>query len=182
MFMKYRCLIICVFILLITLPTSQCIFGKVKKENQHFSRDGVTFSIAADWKVIANDSIGNNAFYFSAERTGENATGIITITWINKTDDPVEIMKINQRTMKASNTYRNPGIEFTATEPDNFADQKVQSCRYLTFVKEQKLEGKIYTFNISAKTISIFLQTGIDDKKENQKAFELLQKTFNCVE
>ena len=101
--MKYRCLIICVFILLITLPTSQYILGKVKKENQHFSRDGVTFSIAADWKVIANDSIGNNAFYFSAERTGENATGIITITWINKTDDPVEIMKINQRTMKASN-------------------------------------------------------------------------------
>ena len=145
-----------------------------------FIRDGISFSIAEGWKTIANDSIGENAYYFSAEREAVKSTGLITITWINKIEDPGKMIDIHQKSMKSANMYRNPGIEFSLVENAIFAGLKVRRCNYVTFVKEQKLEGTIYSFNTSAKTITIFFQSGIEDKKLNQTAFELIQQTFNC--
>jgi hypothetical protein len=153
-----------------------------KDKEFSYMRDGVSFSVAEGWKVIANDSIGNNAYYFSAERTGPKATGLITVTWINTIENPLETITLHQKSMKAAKIYQNPGIEFSLVASDNFAGQKVQSCHYVTFVKEQKIEGTIYCFNSSQKTITIFFQTGLNDQKINRKAFELIQQTFNCRE
>ena len=147
-----------------------------------YLRDGVSFSLSAGWKITANDSIGDKAYYFSAERTGAHSTGLITVTWVNKIEDPVKMIGIHQRSMKSANIYRNPGIEFTLVEDENFANRKVKSCRYVTLVKDQKLEGIIYCFISAQKTVTIFLQTGISDKKLNQKTFDLFKQTFNCRE
>ena len=157
-----------------------CRIVSAKDKELPFIRDGISFSIAEGWKTSANDSIGENAYYFSAERIANQSTGLITITWINKIEDPMKMIEIHQKSMKSANIYRNPGIEFTSIENDIFAGLKVQRCNYITFVKEQKLEGIINSFNTSTKTITIFFQTGIEDKKLNQKAFELIRQTFNC--
>lgn len=162
----------------ISLLISQIALAK-DKELQYI-RDRVSFSIEESWKITANDSIGDNAYYFSAERTGNRATGLITVTWINKVEDPGKLLEIHQKSMKSANIFRNPGIEFTAVENDIFAGFMAKRCNYITFVKEQKIEGKIYSFNSSQKSITIFFQTGIEDKKLNQKAFELVRQTFNC--
>jgi hypothetical protein len=159
-----------------------CNIAFSKNKETPYLRDGVSFSIAEDWKVIANDSVGDNAYYFSAERTGTKATGLITVTWINKLEKPEKIMAIHQQSMKSANIYRNPGIEFTEVIPDRFASLKVVSCRYTTFVKGQKLDGIIYCYNSFKKTITIFFQTGIEDQKLNQKAFDLIRQTYNCYE
>ncbi|NEW81799.1 MAG: hypothetical protein GZ094_05505 [Mariniphaga sp.] len=159
-----------------------CNIAIAKNKEVHYLRNGISFSIAGGWKTIANDSIGDNAYYFSAERTGTKATGLITVIWVNKTEDPEKTMALHQQTMKSANIYRNPGIEFSAVNPDTFAGMKVVSCRYTTVVKEQKLDGVIYCFNSSQKTVTIFLQTGLDDQKLNQKAFDLVKQTFNCRE
>ena len=151
-----------------------------KNKEQPYLRDGVSFSVPAGWKTIANDSIGDNAYYFSAERVGKLATGVITVAWVNKIEDPDKMIEIHQQSMKSANIYRNPGIEFSAIENEIFAALKVRSCHYITFVNEQKLEGTIYCFNSSDKTITFFLQSGLNDHKLNQKAFELLRSTFNC--
>jgi len=159
-----------------------CNIALSKTKEIHYLRNGISFSIAGDWKTIANDSIGDNAWYFSAERTGSKATGLITVTWINKVEDPLKTILLHQQTMKSANIYRNPGIQFAEVIQDNFAGYKVESCRYTTIVKEQKLEGVIYCFNSSQKTISVFFQSGLNDQKLNQKAFELIRRTFNCRE
>ena len=145
-----------------------------------YYRDGISFSLSEGWKPTANDSIGDKAYYFSAERTGAHSTGLITVTWVNKIEDPLKMIEIHQHTMKSSNIFRNPGIEFTSIEDESFANHKVKSCRYVTLVKDQKLDGLIYCFNSTKKTVSIFLQSGIQDKKQNQKAFDLFRQTFNC--
>jgi hypothetical protein len=147
-----------------------------------YMKDGISFSLAKGWNVISNDSIGNNAWYFSAERGGPKSTGLITVTWLNKVENPRETIILHQRTMKASNIYRNPGIEFTAVTEDTFATFKVWSCQYTTIVKGEKIEGLIYCFNSSEKTITLFFQSGISDKKMNQKALGLIKITFNCRE
>ncbi|HZK97314.1 MAG TPA: hypothetical protein VFC67_24140 [Prolixibacteraceae bacterium] len=178
--MKLKAFIRTSLIVVISLTVCNIAFSKGKEVP--YLRNGVSFSIAEGWKMIANDSIGDNAYYFSAERTGSKATGLITVTWVNKTEDPEKTMALHQQTMKSANIYRNPGIEFTAVIPDTFASLKVVSCRYTTVVKEQKLEGFIYCFNSSQKTITIFFQTGLDDQKVNEKAFDLIRQTFNCRE
>ncbi len=165
-------------IIAISLITND--FALAKSKEFPYLRDGISFSLSDDWKITSNDSIGNNAWYFSAERIGPKSTGLITITWINKVEDPKETITLHQRTMKSANIYRNPGIEFTLVGEENFAGQKAESCRYSTIVKDQKLEGVIYCLNSSQKTITIFFQSGPDDTKLNQKAFELIQQTFNC--
>jgi len=154
-------------------------FGQMKREDLNYLRDGISFTMTDTWKVIANDSIGNNAYYFSAERTGLKSTGIITVTWVNEIKNPLETLIYHQQTMKNANIYRNPGIEFSSVITENFAGLKVESCRYTTIVKEQKLDGTIYCFNSTKKTITIFFQTGLNDQRINQKAFSLFQQTFN---
>ncbi len=178
--MKIKAFIRALFIIITILTICNVAFSKNKETT--YLRDGISFSIAVGWKAIANDSIGDNAYYFSAERTGPKATGLITVTWANKIEDPEKTIAQHQQSMKSANIYRNPRIEFTAVNPDTFAGLKVVSCRYTTVVKEQKLEGIIYCFNSSLKTIIIFLQTGLDDQKINEKAFALIRQTFNCRE
>ena len=149
------------------------------KEIQYM-KDGISFSLPQGWKIIANDSIGKNAYYFSAENSEPKATGLITVTWLNEIKNPLETLIMHQKTMKISNIYRNPGIEFTSAIPEKFIGFSAQSCIYTTIVKEQKLEGVIYCFNSSQKTITIFFQTGLNDKKLNKKVLELFKITFNC--
>lgn len=174
--MKKR-LLLALFVLCLCYPIA---YSKSKEKS--ILKDGISLSIAEGWKVISNDSIGNNAYYFSAEREGKKATGLITITWINKIEDPEKTMILIQKTMKSANIYRNQGIEFTAIGNENFELFKTKNCHYSAIVKEQKVEGYIFVFNASGKTISLFFQTGLDDRKINFKAFERLKQTFNCRE
>ena len=178
--MKFKAFIRVSLIVVISITICNIVFSKSKEVP--YLRNGISFSVAEGWKAIANDSIGNNAYYFSAERTGPKATGLITVTWANEVENPDKIIAQHQQNMKSANIYRNPGIEFTSVNPDTFAGLKVVSCRYTTIVKEQKIEGVIYCFNASQKTITIFFQTGLDDKKINEKAFALIRLTFNCRE
>jgi len=178
--MAFKALIRISLIIIISVTT--CIIALSKDKDVPYLRNGISFSIADGWKSIANDSIGDNAYYFSAERTGAKATGLITVTWFNKVEDLQKTILLHQQTMKSANIYRNPGIQFSEVTQENFAGQIGLSCRYTTVVKEQKLEGVIYCFNSSQKTITIFLQTGLNDQKLNQKAFELIRQTFNCRE
>ena len=101
---------------IVTQSQFQC-FGKSKE--LPYLRDGISFSIAEGWKMIANDSIGNQAYYFSAERTGSKTTGLITVTWANKEEDLNKTIIAQQQNMKNSNIYRNPGIEFSMAVPDS---------------------------------------------------------------
>lgn len=151
-----------------------------KQADLNYLRDGISFSLPATWKVIANDSIENNAYYFSAEATGSKATGLITVVWINEIKNTDETMILHQKSMKSSNIYRNPGIEFTEIRSETFAGIPARSCQYTTLVDGRRLDGVIYCFNKSGKTITIFMQNGYNDLKRNQKAFTLFRQTFNC--
>ena len=176
--MKFKAFFRTFLIVVISLTITNIALSKNKEFP--YMRDGISFSIAEGWKVIANDSIGDNAYYFSAERTGPKATGLITVTWVNKVEEPQKTITLHQQTMKSAKIYRNPGIEFTSVNPENFAGLKAESCRYTTIVKEQKLDGVIYCFNSSQKTITIFFQTGLNDQALNKKALDLVKQTFNC--
>jgi hypothetical protein len=176
--MKYKTLIKMYFAIVISFVSGN--ISQAKNKEFPYIKNGISFSLAEGWRVTANDSIGNNAWYFSAESKNPNSTGLITLTWINKVENPDETIALHQKTMRSSNIFRNPGIEFTSVTNNSFAGFKVRSCRYVTIVKQQKLEGVIYCFNSQKKTITIFFQSGLNHHKHYQKALELIKITFNC--
>ena len=178
--MKLKAFVTTIRIIIILLII--CNIAVAKSKLHIYMRNGLSFPIDDNWKIIANDSVGVNAYYFSAERIGTKATGLIAVDWINKVENPEKTITLHQQNMKSANIYRNPGIEFTTVNHEIFAGRNAVSCRYITFVKTEKLEGIIYCFNTAQKTITVFFQTGIEDQKLNQKAFELFKLAFNCVE
>lgn len=166
------------FLFFITLILFQPVIGK--KNDINYLKNGISFSLSNKWKIVSDEPIPESGHYFSAERQGKNATGLFTLTWLDKEEDPSKTILFQQETMKNSNMYRNPGIEFTAIENSSFVGTKCKEVHYMTIVKEQKLEGWIWCFNCSGRTIIVFFQTGIEDKKENLKGFDLIKQTFGC--
>ena len=145
------------FIALLLIALVNCnLKSQVRGKEVPYLRDGISFSVAEGWEITANDSIGEKAYYFSAERSGTKSTGLITVTWANKVEDPEYTILVHQQSMKNANIYRNPGIEFAAITPDNFGSQKVLTCNYTTIVKELKLIGTIYCFNTAGENLLLY--------------------------
>ena len=135
--MKLKIFIRTILITVISLTINNICLSKPKEIP--YMRDGISFSVAEGWKIIANDSISDNAYYFSAERTGSKATGLFTITWANKVEDPQKTITALQLRMKEANMYRNPGIEFSETISDYFAGIKAGAAIMQQLSKVKKL-------------------------------------------
>ncbi len=152
--------------------------GKDKEFN--YLKNGVSFSLPGNWRTIADESLPDKGFYYSAENTVKNATGLFTLVTINKMENPVKALLVQQRNMKEEAIYKESGIEFTAIENSRFGSMDATKVGYESVVKGTKVAGTIYCFNCSEKTYLIFLQSGLKDQKNNLKIFKLIELTFAC--
>ncbi|GET25259.1 hypothetical protein [Prolixibacter sp. NT017] len=176
--MKQLATIFAVFTLLLSNAFAETPSG----DDIQFLKDGVSFSLPADWKIISDEPVGKDGHYFSAEHNTEEATGVITVTWLNARIEPDVVIDSHKKNMRAADIYRQPGIEFTAIEPVTFAGRKAYRSKYATLVNGDKMEGEIICLNCEGKTISLFMQSGLDDKKATEAAFLQLEQTFGCRE
>jgi hypothetical protein len=140
----------------------------------------VSFSLPYEWKTITDEPIEELGWYFSAENVLEGATGLITITWINSVAETDKTILSMHENMKADNIYKEGGIEFTGLEPTTFAGTDATTSRYITFVKNTRIEGTILCFNCEEKTVTIIFQSGYSDLDKNRKTLELIKSTFVC--
>ena len=164
-----------VFILLLT---DIGLFAKEKQFN--YLKNGVSFSIPIDWKKIADESLPYKCYYYSAESTKKNSTGLFTLVTINNVENPAKSIFVQEKNMKEEAIYREAGIEFTAIESCNFGSIDAKKADYESVVKGTKVSGTIYCFNCSEKTYLLFFQTGLKDKKNNDKVFRMIELTFAC--
>ncbi len=146
----------------------------------HYLKEGISFTLPEKWQIIADEPIPETGYYLSAERTGKNSTGLFTLTWLNKEDDPSKVILAQMESMKNANLYRNSGIEFTAIEDSKFVGNDCKTVKYQSIIHEQKIEGTIWCFNCSGRTLIVFFQSGMEDMKINQKGFSEIQQTFGC--
>jgi hypothetical protein len=140
----------------------------------------ISFSLPYEWKTSTDEPIDELGWYFSAENKLEEATGLITITWLNKVSETDKTIIAIHENMKADEIYKEGGIEFTGLEPVKVAGINATSSRYITFVKNTRIEGSIYCFICEEKTVTIIFQSGYSDLEENKKTLELLLKTIIC--
>ena len=153
-------------------------YGKNKEFN--YLKNGVSFSLPGDWRTISDESLPNKGYYYSAESSGKNATGLFTLVTINDEENPVKALLVQQKNMKEEAIYQESGIQFTSIENCRFGNMDAKMVNYESIIKKVKVSGTIYCFNCSEKTYLIFFQTGIKDKKDNLKVLKLLELTFAC--
>jgi len=140
----------------------------------------VSFNLPFEWKTIADEPVEDYGWYFSAENSLESATGLITITWINHVAETDKTITAIHENMKADEIYKEGGIEFTGMEPVKLAGIDATSSRYVTFVKNTRIEGTIFCFNCEDKTVTIIFQSGYSDLERNKKTLDLLIETLKC--
>jgi hypothetical protein len=166
-------------LLLFTLLITQIIsFGKEKTFN--YFKNGVSFSIPGDWKTIADESLPDKGYYFSAESTSPNSTGLFNLVTIQVEENPVNTLLVQQKNMKAESIYQEGGIEFTEIVNCRFGSIDARKVVYEAIVKRTKVVGTVYCFNCSEKTYLIFFQSGLKEQKKNSKVFDLIESTFAC--
>jgi hypothetical protein len=151
-----------------------------KDKEFNYLKNGVSFTLPGDWRTISDESLPNKGYYYSAESTGKNATGLFTLVTINVEENPVKALLVQQKNMKDEAIYQDSGIQFTSIENCRFGSMDAQMVNYESIIKKVKVSGTIYCFNCSEKTYLIFFQTGIKGKKDNLKALKLLELTFAC--
>jgi len=174
--MILRLKVVLVFcLLLLTLPQ---LYGKDKYYN--YLKNGVSFSIPSEWKTIADETLPNKGYYYSAESTAKNTTGLFNLVTINNVENPVKSLLVQQRNMKEEAIYQEAGIEFTEMESCSFGSMDATKVRYESIVKGTKVTGTIYCFNCSEKTYLLFFQSGLPDQKQNAKIFRMIELTFAC--
>lgn len=54
-----------------------------QKPRENFFKDGVSFTCPSNWSVTEQEDLDGVGYYLSVEKTGLNASGLLTITWIN---------------------------------------------------------------------------------------------------
>ena len=153
-------------------------FGKDKELN--YLKNGLSFSLPGDWRTISDEALPDRGFYYSAESTEKNSTGLFTIVTISHVENAVKALLLQQQTMKEGDLYKDGGIEFTAIGNDHFGSSEAAMVNYESIVKGIKISGKIYCFNCSEKTYLLFFQSGLKDEKKNARAFRLIEVTFAC--
>lgn len=160
------------------LLSAEKISGKDKEFN--YLKNGVSFTLPGDWRTISDESLPDKGYYYSAERTGKNATGLVSLVTIHSEENTVKTLLVQQKNMKEEELYKESGIEFTSIENSRFGSMGAKKVTYESVIKKTKVSGTIYCFNCAEKTYLLFFQTGLNDRKENLKAFRLLELTFAC--
>ena len=157
-------------------------FSQVSGKDKTFNylKNGVSFSIPADWRTISDESLPDKGYYFSAESTAKNSTGLYNLVTINVEENPVNTLLVQQRNMKEEAIYQENGIEFTEIVNERFGSMDAKKVDYEAIVKGTKVTGTIYCFNCSEKTYLVFFQTGLKEQKKNSKVFRLIEVTFAC--
>lgn len=168
---------IALFVFLLFLSLTQL---SAKEKLFNYLKNGISFSIPENWKTISDESLPDRGYYYSAESTGKNTSGLFNLVTINKVENPVKALFVQQKNMKDEVIYKESGIEFTAIENGRFGSMDAKKIEYESVIKGTKVSGTIYCFNCSEKTYLLFFQSGIMDKKKNAKIFRMIELTFAC--
>lgn len=174
--LRTRCKI--ALVTLISLLSVINSYGKEKGFN--YLKNGVSFTLPGSWRTISDESLPDKGYYFSAESTEKNSTGLFNLVTINTRENPVRTLLVQQKNMKEEEIYKDSGIEFTPIEDSKFGSTEAKIVNYESIIKGVKVSGTIYCFNCSEKTYLVFFQTGLNDQKKNIKVFKSIELTFAC--
>ncbi len=147
-----------------------------KSTGGSFSRDGVSFTYPSGWSITEQEDLDGAGYYLSVEKAGFDASGLLTVTWINGILDSHEYLEILQKEYENQKMLNN--IEFQLVRNDNFNGIKSISCDFKFNSLGVKYRGVIAIFLNGKNTYSVIKQEAMEDVSKNKKEFEWIESTF----
>ena len=142
----------------------------------NFLRDGVSFAYPSGWSITEQEDLDGAGYYLSVEKSGFDASGLVTLTWINGILDLLEYLEIIQEEYKNQKLLN--GLEFQSVRDNSFNGIQSISCDFKFNTLGVKHSGVIYVFVKGENTYSIIKQGAIEDITKNKIGFELIEGTF----
>jgi len=147
-----------------------------KAPGGNFLRDGVPFTYPSGWSITEQEDLDGAGYYLSVEKAGFDASGLITLTWINGVLDSRDYLEIIQEEYKNQKLFN--GLEFQSARDDSFNGIQSISCDFKFNIFGVKHRGVIYVFVRGENTYSIIKQEAIEDISNNKNGFELIEGSF----
>lgn len=141
-----------------------------------FLRDGVSFKYPSGWSITEQEDLDGAGYYLSVEKAGFDASGLLTLTWINGVLDSHEYLEIIQEEYENQKLLND--LEFQSARDNNFNGIQSISCDFKLNILGLKHSGVIYVFVRGENTYSILKQEAIEDISKNKKGFDLIEDTF----
>jgi len=148
-----------------------------KPAKSSFDKFGVSFTCPAGWSITDEDNFDNAGYYLSCEKSGLNASGLLTISWTNDTIDLDEQIEIYKESFKI---YKNANLEFMDITDEEFNGYSSRALKYKLIVLTVKQEGIIHSFYAGGKTFCILKQGALEDSEANKEGFKIIESGFFC--
>lgn len=147
-----------------------------EKPSGSFLRDGVSFTYLSSWSITEQEDLDGAGYYLSIEKTGLEASGLLTLTWINKIIDSHEYLGMIQEEYKNQRLVND--LEFQSVRDNNFNGIQSISCDFKFNTLGLDHRGVIYVFVNKENTYSIIKQEAVEDISKNKEGFDLIESTF----
>ena len=141
-----------------------------------FRKEGVSFIYPSGWSITKQKEINGSGYLLSIQKAGFQASGLVTLTWVNKVIDERVYVGLLQKEYVNQKVLKN--IKFQPTRERSFNGIKSVSCGFNFNVLGVKHRGEIFVFVKGEKTYSIIKQEALKDISTNKEGFERIESTF----
>jgi len=143
-----------------------------------FEYDGVSLISPKGWAITDKENLDNEGYYLSIEKDGFDASGLLTISWINFEYDLNEWINIYKDELTNNIIYEHANLTFEAQKEDSFNNINTISIRFTASILGLKHDGIIHFFFENDKTFAILRQEAFEDKAINENGFKLIEQSF----
>lgn len=141
-----------------------------------FLKDGVSFTYPSGWSITEEEEIDGGGYYLSVEKAGFEASGIVTITWINNIIDSHDYLQLLQEEYENQKMLKE--LEFQPAREAKFNGIQCIASELNFKTLGVAHRGIMYVFTSGEKSYSIIRQEAIEDISKNKDGFDLIESTF----
>ena len=141
-----------------------------------FEKEGMTFNVPEDWEITDEEKFDDGSYYLSIDKNGFDSSGVLIITTYNESIDLDELIYYQKEEILSNTIFKNSVFEPIQDDEFNTIDSRATSYTFGLLGLEH--EGAIHAFYNQDKTYLVMKQGAIEDKKINNKGFDVIEKSF----
>ena len=145
-----------------------------------FSREGISFTCPEGWKITDAEDINGQGYNLSCEKDGWDASGLVTIVWVNGTLELDEFLNIHKKEFENNTILKYSNMHFENAVDTMFNSIDARAMPYTLSLAGVKHQGIIFCFYGNAKTIGVVKQGTLEDKTANKAGFTAIENSFTC--
>lgn len=150
------------------------------KAAETFSRSGISFNIPNDWTITELEKLDEESYYLSCEKSGSNASGLVTMTWMSSEMGTEETVQHFANELKKTYKEQNADPRMSAVMKGIYQTYQCARVTYSLKLMGTPHRGTISCFQLCGKTITILEQEADEDAAENAPGFKTIEQSFRC--